>query len=83
MPFYFLDMTSSDESKDTALLSKESREDKLARVEGECFVLEEYFIPKSEEHLIRAPAENRPDKNERKEKKEKKKNNTGSSGSIH
>ena len=66
-------MTSADENKDTSLLSKDTQNDKLARVEGECFVLEEYFIPKSEEHLIREPVENGNAKKDKKEKKKKEK----------
>ena len=72
-PFYFLDMTSADENKDTQLLSKETENDKLARVEGECFVLEEYFIPKSEERIIRPDVDNGNVKKEKKEKKRKEK----------
>ena len=72
-PFYFLDMASADENKDTQLLSKETENDKLARVEGECFVLEEYFIPKSEERLIRPDVDNGNVKKEKKEKKRKEK----------
>ena len=69
--FYFLDMSSSDQSKDSPSLSNES--DKLARVDVECFVQEEYFIPKSKEHLVRAPAAQQENKNDKKEKKKKEK----------
>jgi len=66
-------MDSTDQIKDSQELGKESQQDKLARVEGECFVLEEYFIPKSEEHLIRTPSAQQENKTDKKDKKKKKK----------
>ncbi len=46
-------------------------EDKKSRSDIECFVHEEYFIPKTEEHLIRPPVA--PDEKKTDQKKEGKK----------
>ena len=46
-------------------------DDKKNRSDIECFVHEEYFIPKTEEHLIRPPVA--PDEKKTDQKKEEKK----------
>jgi len=51
---------------------EEFKDDKLARSDVECFVLDDYFVPKQDEHLIRAPMkqeDKKPDKKEQKKKR--------------
>ena len=55
----------------TAKADTDDVEDKLARSEVECFILEDFFVPKHEEHLLRPPVEEQDRKIDKKDKKKK------------
>ena len=55
----------------TAKADTDDADDKLARSEVECFILEDFFVPKHEEHLLRPPVEEQDRKIDKKDKKKK------------
>ena len=55
----------------TAKADTDDADDKLARSEVECFILEDFFVPKHEEHLLRPPVEDQDRKIDKKDKKKK------------
>ena len=55
----------------TVKADTDDADDKLARSEVECFILEDFFVPKHEEHLLRPPVEEQDRKIDKKDKKKK------------